>query len=232
MACNVASILSGDIKSLKTKVSDDIEDGDILSKIRKYTYDLSNTNCPDVVYDYFNKLSNGNLDSANKKVTEYMDIGQWMTKLSNYVREKTGSDGGDDIVEQICLTMNGFYKTLIDMIEKAVSVVPEMFKRLDQLRKEIEQVILNFGLEIKDCILAVITAVQEKLNSLTKGLGLDFNKLLIFMESCPCAAKAIGSLFGCAKNSSAAQVVTCIHDAFDISPIGTLNAINRFLIVA
>lgn len=228
MACNVASILSGDIKSLKTKVSEDIEDGDILSKIRKYTYDLSNTNCPDVVYDYFNKLSNGNLDAANKKVTEYMDIGQWMTKLANYVREKTGSDDSDDIVEQICLTMNGFYKTLIDMIEKAVSVVPEMFKRLDQLRKEIEQVILKFGLEIKDCILSVITAVQEKLNSLIKGLGLDFNKLLIFMEACPCAANAIGSLFGCAKNSSAVQVVACIHEAFDISPTGTMNAINRF----
>lgn len=227
MACNVASILAGDIKSLKSKGSEDVDDG-LLSKIKKYTYDLSQTDCPDVVYDYFNKLSNGDLDSSNKKITEYMDIGQWMTKLATYVKDTTGKDGSQDIVDTLCVTINGMYKTLVDIIEKAVSVVPEMFKKLDQLRKEIEQVILNFGLEIKNCVLSVITAVQEKLNALTRSMTIDFSKLIQFMEACPCAATAIGALFGCPKNSSSAAVAACIQESFNITPTGVMTAINKF----
>lgn len=227
MACNVASILSGDIKSLKTKISEDLDDGNILNKIKKYSYELSRTDCPDVVYNYFNKLSNGSLDSANTKVTQFMDIGPWMTNLSNFVREKSGG-ASSEFVDTLCITMNGFLKTIVDIIEKTVSVVPELFKKLDQLRKEIEQVILNFGIEIKNCVLSVLTAVQEKLNELTRSVMIDFKKIQLFMESCPCAANAIGSLFGCKKNSTAGEVVSCIRDKYNLTPTDAFKAINNF----
>lgn len=221
------ALTSGNVKALSANADtdDELEVG-ILDKIRRYTYDLSRTNCPDVVYDYFNKKTNGNLDSANKKVTELMDIGEWMLKLSDFVREKTGGDSGD-LIDTLCLTINGIYKQIIDFIEEVLTLVPDLFRKIDQLRREIESVLLNFAIEIKNCIIDVINAVQNKINSLFTSV-LDFNAIQRLMEACPCITEFFGWLFRCEDKSSSSAVIACMRDIMGLDPSGALTVINNF----
>ncbi len=228
MACNLAALTSGNIKSLSVTANHDVDTStDLLSKIRKYTYDLSRTDCPQVVYDYFNRLSDGDLDSANKSVTKLMNIDAWMKKLADYVRPKKNDGTSGEIVDMLCLTINGMYKTAIDFVEKLLKIVPDMFRKIDELRKEIESVLLNFGIEIKNCILNVITAVQTKINSLLTQV-IDFTKLQTLMDACPCVTEAMAWLFGCTDNTSSTAVLDCIKHKFGLDASGALGVVNKF----
>ena len=184
MACNIISLANVQINSMQS-TDRVVEPDGVLDSIRRYSYELSRTDCPQAVYDYFNK--NSQLDNINRRVNNVVDISSWMTKLSGFVNDKTNEKSGE-IVDLMCITVNTWYKTIIDLIEDVLRIVPELFKRIDALRAEIEQVILNFGLEIKNCIISVINAVQIKLNQLS-ATAIDFTKLQELMEACPCMTK-------------------------------------------
>ena len=226
MACNLASLTSGNLKSFSGINNPVTEIDSTLAKLQRYSYELSRTDCGDTVYKYFNNLSNGDLDSVNKKITGLMDIGAWMTRLADFVRNKT-DDRSSEITDMLCLTVNGWYKTMLSMIEDVLKVIPTALKKIDDLVAQIQQVILNFGLEIKNCILKVINDVQNKLNSLTAA-SIDFTKLNTLMDSCPCVTQAVGAMFGCPSGDTAAQVISCMQDKFGLSPTNALKVINKF----
>lgn len=226
MACNLASLTSGNLKSFSGIDNPVTEIDSTLAKLQRYSYELSRTDCGDTVYNYFNNLSNGDLDAVNKKITGLMDIGAWMTRLADFVRNKT-DDRSSEITDMLCLTVNGWYKTMLSMIEDVLKVIPTALKKIDDLVAQIQQVILNFGLEIKNCILKVINDVQNKLNGLTAST-IDFTKLNTLMDACPCVTQAVGAMFGCPSGDTAAQVISCMQDKFGLSPTNALKIINKF----
>ena len=227
MACNLAALTSGNIKSFSAgDPSTDINNDNILTRMQRYSYELSRTDCGDTVYNYFNKLSNGDLDAVNQKVTGLMDIGAWMTRLADFVRNKT-DDRSHEITDMLCLTVNGWYKTMLSMIEDVLKIIPTALKKIDDLIAQIQQVILNFGIEIKNCIIKVINDVQVKLNALTAS-AIDFTKLNTLMDACPCVTKAVASMFGCSTGETPAGVISCIQNKFGLSPTNALKSMNKF----
>lgn len=225
MACNIISLANTRINSFQTPSREfESSNESTLDTIRRYSYELSRKDCPQAVYDYFNK--SGQLDSINRRSSNLVDISGWMTKLSGFVSDKTNEKSGE-IVDLMCITVNTWYKTIIDLLEDILKVAPELFKRIDALRAQIEQVVINFGLEIKNCIIDVLNSVQKKLNELS-ATAIDFTKLQQLMESCPCTTKAVSKLFNCRNATTPSQVIACIRDIYNLSPLNAFNAINNF----
>jgi hypothetical protein len=155
-----------------------------------------------------------------------MDISQWMLKLSDFVKEKSGGNSSK-LTDTLCLSINGVYKQIIDFVEELLTLVPDMFRKIDQLRREIESVLFNFAIEIKGCIIDVINAVQNKINSLFTSV-LDFSEIQKLMETCPCITYFFGWLFRCEDKSSSSAVVACMRDVMGLDPSGALSVINNF----
>lgn len=233
MACNITSILSGNIKELKNSSPSNFGDDSLLNRIKNTAANIDKLDCPEIVYNYFNKLSGNGLDPINSGTntsnsgkntsSSMLDLSGTMKTLSSYLITPTSNE----FVQTFCLTINGYYKTLIDIIEKAISVVPELLKKIDQLIKDVNSFIKKIALDIKDCILSVLNDVQKKINELGNSLAINFGDLESFLTQCPCAANAIGALFKCSSNTPS-SVISCMRDKLSLTPSDSLNIINRF----
>ena len=69
MACNITSILSGNIKELKNSSPSNFGDDSLLNRIKNTAANIDKLDCPEIVYNYFNKLSGNGLDAINSGIT-------------------------------------------------------------------------------------------------------------------------------------------------------------------
>jgi hypothetical protein len=224
MACNVNQLVAGNIKAFGASDEPEELEPDFLSTIKKLTYDLDRADCGDVVFNYFNEKSGGSLQSGYDSILKYGNIGSAMTTITGL--SKRAGLPTDEITETLCVTLSQWYKQLIHFIEDTLKIVPTALRKIDALRGQVEQAIINFGLEIRDCILDVLTDAKVGINKVMSGV-IDLEVLQKLMQDCPCVMDAMKSLFGCDDANTPYEVRACIEDLMSIG-LG-LDFLNDFM---
>lgn len=231
MACNIAQLTAGDIKSYSNGTEPEELVNDYIGTIKKLTYDLHRTDCGDVVFNYFNNKTksadnpDGALQTGYNSVLKYSNIGGPMTTITGLA--KRAGLPTDQITDTLCVTISQWYKELIHFVEDTLKIVPTALQKIDNLRKQVEQAIVNFGLEIKDCIIDVLNDAKVGINVVVTGI-IDLSALQVVMEDCPCVMDAMKSLFGCSDANTPYEVRDCIEQVVGLGEIG-LGGLNDFI---
>lgn len=183
---------------------------------------LNAIDCSDALYEYI-------MAKLPPVCTSLLNGGKsFMNNATNFAHGITsGASIGNlirtpDFVKNVCSFIEMWGGTIdgwLDVVAKAAIV---LFKKIDAARERLEDATLDFTEAVRNCVLDVINAIQDKLNGLLNfSMAINWDDLGKYMNQCPCLAKVIATLTGCTKDADGNStdgrpwaVIACIKDKF------------------
>lgn len=201
----------------------------LIDDINSLSRKLNSTDCGQVVQDY---ISNSII---------FKKISAFERSLIDMVNEASSSSFATktiDITKKICSALVVFFKTLSFYIDVGTKMLPALIKKIERLKRKLEDALNEFTKAIANCLLGILTDVKSALS----GIGdfivdmLSWDSLLQFMKACPCVTEIVAKMFGCQEDddgnklTTANEVYNCVLDKFSfLDPSAIIEAINNSL---
>lgn len=127
-----------------------------------------------------------------------------------------------DFVKNVCSFIEMWGGTIDGWLDVIVKAAFALFNKIDAARERLENATLDFTEAVRNCILDVINAIQDKLNGLLNfSMAINWEDLGKYMAKCPCLANVIAYLTGCTEdadgNSTKGRpwaVIECITEKY------------------
>lgn len=192
------------------------------SAIDASTKRINSLDCSDMLYDYI-------MDKLPKSVKLLMSgVTAGMDKAASAMHGVTsGASIGKliqkpDFVKNVCTFVEMWGGTVDGWLDVIVKAAFALFNKIDAARERLEYATLDFTEAVRNCILDVINAIQDKLNGLLNfTMAINWDDLGKYMAKCPCLANVIANLTGCTEdadgNSTKGRpwaIIACINEKF------------------
>lgn len=210
-----------------------------LDTIETATLKLRRTDCSQVVLDYFSSkfpAASSAIKSGYDWASENSAIEAGMQKVGGALSKAASSAGfdPDSLAKSFCVTVTTATRTLTFYLDVATKSAFVLFKKIDKLKQKIEQALLEFNSEVRDCIVSVIVDAKNAINKVVTNL-LDFDVVIELMHHCPCITQIVASMFNCKEDddgnalTTPEDVMNCVIAKFSLDPSKILNAVNNFI---
>lgn len=191
---------------------------------------INNVDCSDMLYEYImSKLPPFTatlINGASKGLDKAANFAHGITSgasIGNLIRKP-------DFVKNVCTFIEMWGGTIDGWLDVIVKAAFALFNKIDAARERLENATLDFTEAVRNCVLDVINAIQDKLNGLLNfTMAINWDDLGKYMAKCPCLANVIAYLTGCTEDADGNPtkgrpwaIIACINEKFSFLNVDDL----------